>query len=231
MRNLKRQSVASFVSGSSALGVVGVSVSRLLRCFLPRTSFKRPDRLGGGRITAAQLNTTGGDIVLGAEGNEVTVLRAQRHSPSKCQVAFMQTQCHSYPFQITVSHRIVVEASDGHLETMTVEKWFLRDPKPRIYDGRQLHEVVRVWIDELATEIVEVTFAEDAAVLAWVLPKRACSSRPPLRANIAVACRGARLRPRDIRVSEGDLGLGIDRTFLCARHKPEFSKKQRSLSA
>merc|ERR1712107_556234 len=72
-----------------------------------------------------------------------------------------------------------------------------------IYNGStEPLKVVSAELRSEKVEIVEVTFQDDSPVLAWVLPKRARagSARPPLRENSCVACLGARLRPKDVRI-------------------------------
>ena len=69
----------------------------------------------------------------------------------------------------------------------------------------------RTWCE--TTDVVEVKFAEDARVLAWVLPKRPPrSGRPPLREEAAVCCLGARLSVDDNLAA----ALTESATFLCA---------------
>mmetsp|Transcript_99415 Transcript_99415/g.281509 ORF Transcript_99415/g.281509 Transcript_99415/m.281509 type:complete len:141 (-) Transcript_99415:131-553(-) len=71
------------------------------------------------------------------------------------------------------------------------------EPHVHIYDGQSFRRVLGCELCVETTEVIEVTFDGDAPVLAWVLPKRSRSVRPPLRDEAAVCCLGSRLRPGD----------------------------------
>lgn len=197
----------SLVSVGSALGR-GASLaswasaparSTTPRCFLPRTSFLRPPRYGGKRITASELSPRipGFDIVLGLDGAEVRVLRVLRHPAVERDLVHLAVESNPYPFQLTHNHRLLVEGPNGDLVAVTAGELLAHGRCSRIYDGRRFKNVVATREREV-TEVVEVTFMDDACVLAWVLPRRAARAcRPQLRDGAAVACLGARLRVED----------------------------------
>lgn len=174
-------------------------------CFLPRTSFRS---MSGGRITAAELNKD--RVVLGLFGKEVQILRSIRHQPPvEVDMIHVVTEAHSYPFQVSRQHRIPSVRPNNELAVVQAcdlkQGWYLFDAVgvPR--------RVVDVKNDLQTTELVEVTFAEDAIVPTWVLPKNAkAAGRPPLLDCAGVCCFGARLGLDD----DLSMSLCILHTFL-----------------
>jgi len=178
------------------------------RCFLPRTTFKLSN---GGRITAAELRSEGGDIVMGLNGVRVRVLTTTRLPPVAQDIVHMFIEGNPYPFQVTSLHRIDVESSDGNFVAQAADLMRLQDVSVPTGDGYR--GVARAELFRETTEVVEIKFELDARVLAWVLPKRPPrSGRPPLRQEAAVCCLGARLSVDD------NLAVALceSATFLCA---------------
>lgn len=178
------------------------------RCFLPRTSFKLSN---GGRITAAELRSEGGDIVMGPNGVLVRVLTTTRLPPVEQDIVHMFIEGNSYPFQVTSLHRIDVESSDGNFVAQAADVLRLQDVS--VLSGDGYRRVARAQLARETTEVVDIKFELDARVLAWVLPKRPPrAGRPPLREEAAVCCLGARLSVDDNMA----LALSVSGTFLCA---------------
>lgn len=185
-------------------------------CFVPRTSFLRPLRLGGGRITAAELRKHGGDIVLGLHGAEVRVLGATRHEPPvERDVVNLYTVSNPYPFQVTSDHRLLVEGPNQSFVTVTAGS-LVGSQGRRIYDGSGFKDLLDAKLQTETMSVIEVTFVEDACVLAWVLPKNTPKKgRPALQESTAVCCRGSRLRLKDGPPQSIDhFGLITSRTFV-----------------
>lgn len=156
-------------------------------CFPPRASFRER---GGARVTAAGL--TKGRVILGPCGKEVLVLRSIRHQPVEVDMIHIKMETHSYPFQVSRQHRIPAIRPDNKLAVVQAGDlalgWHLFDA------AGVIRQVVDVKAVRETTEVVELTFAEDAIVLMWVLPKNAkTASRPPLRDSAGVWCFGAGL--------------------------------------
>lgn len=171
-------------------------------CFLPRTSFRHASR---GRITAAELKK--GSVVLGRLHEEISILRSIRHQPPvEVDMIHVVTEAHSYPFQVSGQHRVPSVRPNNEFSIVQAcdlkEGWCL-------FDGEGvLSKVVSVKNVLQITELVEVTFAEDAIVPTWVLPKNAkAAGRPPLRDCAGVCCCGTRLGFDDL------FSLGIYNTF------------------
>lgn len=186
------------------------------RCFLPRTTFLKPC---GARISAAELRSSGGDVLMGPHGQQVSVLRSIRHQPPvERDVVCIFTVLQHYPFQVTASHRLLVEGPAGSTQPVSADSLLNRRGPIHIFDGSGFQTVIQVRLARQVTEVVEVTFVEDAAVLAWILPKRATSTRrPQLQNRAAVACLGTRLRVNDFRLDLDDFGLGELRGVLTGR--------------
>lgn len=168
-------------------------------CFLPRTSFKRPS---GGRITAAEFRKSGGDVVLGLDGKEVRVCRSIRRQPKMdWDVIKVFLNGATYPFQATADHRIVVDELGNVVKARTL---LTHSSGPRhIFNGLSWRVVERAEIERMTTEVVEVTFEDDATVLAWVLPRNASVQ---LDDAAGVACRGKRLTLADTSLVENFWG-------------------------
>lgn len=214
----------SFCCGSSISSVTGRDQTSIRsqasapasyikhRCFLSRTSFRTPQ---GSRITAAQLRTKGGDIVLGPHGEEVHVLRTKRHQPPiERDVVYMYVEIRegegsTYPFRVTADHRLVISRqSDGPLMTEAARILVTGAGPFYVMSGsEEMLKVLKAELHQEKAEIVEVTFKDDLPVIAWVLPKHAPRGRPCLLSNAGVACCGARLRP-------GDVGFEVRKTFI-----------------
>lgn len=145
---------------------------------------------------------------MGLNGDEVHVLRTVRHQPVERDVVQLTIAGHLYPYEITSNHRIVVEGTDGGFATWTAESLAASAARPRVFDGRNFRDLINATTSRQFTEVVEVVFANDAIVPAWILPRRASSAgRAHLRDDAAVCCRGARLRVEDFLIPPEDCGL------------------------
>lgn len=179
--------------------------------------------MGGGRVTAAGLRCAGGDVVLGLNDAEVMVLRTVRHQDGiERDIVHLSIEGIPYSFQVTSNHRLIVGSADGSPVIVTAGS-LLSTPRP-VFDGRGFRRVEEVRLQRSVTEVVEITFDQDAVVLAWLLPKRASSAgRASLRSDAAVACLGARLRVKDFPINLDDFDLEQYRPCL-HRHQLHRSR-------
>lgn len=183
-------SLASWVSAPARLGAP--------RCFLPRTCFSLA---GGGHITAAQLRSCGGDVVLSPDGSEVTVQQSTKQLAMERDLIQFQMEGSDHPFIVTSDHRIKMALDDG-MPTIEEASSLLavrEGGDMRVFHGLESRRVVSILPVRKRTEVVEVTFSDDKTVLAWLPPSRRPRSNqaPSLGRRNAVACRGAPMETRD----------------------------------
>jgi len=185
------------------------------QCFLPRTRFLRPN---GKHVTAAELLRNGGDVVLGPQGC-VTVTSAMKHPAENRRLVSIYTE-EDGNLTVTADHRVMVEGSDGEQQKMPVGQLELLPPasRPRIFDGSKFRVIRCIEIMWKSTSVVEVAFADDAIVMAWMLPARRphqCTKRT-LKPNAAIACGGG---------PNKECALEVQNTFLhCPRHENVFPR-------
>jgi len=203
------ESVSSWVSAPACLTQA--------HCFLPRTSFLKPLRFGGGRITASELKVRGGDVVIGLDGAEVLTLGVVRHEPAVDRdIVHIYTDSNPYPFQVTADHRLLVEDERQHRSVVAARDLMNSNRQYKLLNSTCAKKILDVTMTSEATIVIEVTFSQDACVLAWILPKQSGKmGRPPLHRSAATCCFGSRLRlatctPHCFR----HFGVDVNRTFL-----------------
>lgn len=175
-------------------------------CFVGRTAFSKPQ---GGFITASEFKTAGGDRVLGPQDAEVVTLRAIRHpAVERDFVSILCSGC-PYPFRVTSGHRLrVVERGEFvDMTALELKRAFDGGSDVHIWGAAQEITIREMHVEKKSEVVVEVTFDEDAVVLAWLLPKVLRRGRPELTADAAVAVLGSRLCPGDFRIEESRNGL------------------------
>ncbi|CAK0906808.1 unnamed protein product [Prorocentrum cordatum] len=151
------------------------------------------------------------------------VSAAQKHPNVERDIVYLKTEPNSYPFQVTKDHPLLVEGPSGDLVDVTAQD--LLQDRRRIYDGTRFRRVTEAFERREATEVIEVTFLDDAAVLAWVLPKRPVHARPQLLDGAAVVCLGAPPQRTD--------AVFVHNTFLRTRGSADRDRQssRRSRSA
>mmetsp|Transcript_98005 Transcript_98005/g.193989 ORF Transcript_98005/g.193989 Transcript_98005/m.193989 type:complete len:395 (-) Transcript_98005:267-1451(-) len=189
------------------------------RCFLPRTRFRCP---GKEEISAAQLRSCGGDVVLGPDGKQVRVQTSLRLPAQERDLVHFKLEGAEHAFTVTSDHCLKMEGPRG--DQIAEEARALvsvhNATRKRIFDGQQFRTVVSAELLQKSTAVVEVTFLDDATVLAWLPPGRRPRSRETRAHNqrVAVACRGAPAQTNDLMLG---VGVGIQNTFLGdASNKP-----------
>lgn len=153
-------------------------------------------------VTAQELKIAGGDVLLGPDNQQVTVVKAVKHGKATRQFVSITTPYHTRPFEITADHRLVVEGSGGCLEQMVASDFasMAQEIRPRLLCGAGLSMATVKVVEEKECEVVAITFAQDETVMAWLLAEK----RPPkghgpsFSGDRAVVCYGENLLRRDL---------------------------------
>lgn len=140
------------------------SAGRGPRCFPPGTVFQRK---GGALITASQLRRHGGDVLMGPDSSTVRVLRAKTHQKEPRWFTTVETG--ESKLEVTSDHRLLVCSGPGG-ECRNAEAGRLQSLHVRT--GTHVALVENVSHDLRESEVVEVTFEDDAPVLAWTRTAR-----------------------------------------------------------
>lgn len=149
------------------------------RCFLPSTVFKQVngDGLDGEFITASDLRSDGGEILLGPGGSQVRVIRTKRHGAE--QRCFLKIHTSQSMLEVTHDHRVVAEGPGGSQTIMALSM------TPHILTGAGPQPVQRFELHHRSSEVMEPIFEDDAAVLVWTRSGRR-STRTELQQAFAV---------------------------------------------
>lgn len=125
---------------SLASAPVGLSVPR---CFLPRTRFRQPEHLGGGHITAAELHSCGGDVVLGPLAREVRVEKSVRHERVERDLIKFHMAEAETAFTVTADHRLKLEGPVGVPVVEEARALVQHAGSHRVFDGHCFRTVVK----------------------------------------------------------------------------------------
>lgn len=198
------------------------------RCLLPCTRFLRSNCPAqadetcstGQTVSAGRLRALGGDELLGPDGKVAKTIRATRLPAQDRDIVRLQFSNGS--FSVTADHHVFVEAegTEGFDAVPAGEVLGRAYRLPRILTGAGLQPLIKVDFSTQKTELIEVVFADDAAVLAWVPPSR-CRGRGghgarsrTLSPRTAVVCRGSLPTAEDLVCERG---MVVQKGFLDER--------------
>lgn len=136
------------------------AASHVKACFPSSTVFQREDDT---KVSAAELRGNGGDVLVGPDGTRVRSSLAVTHSGQKRDMVRVRTE--SGMLLVTDDHRLIIEDAQGEKVYMVAH-----DILPGQGQGHQ--RVTSVDHFSEIMDFVQVTFENDASVLAWSPEKR-----------------------------------------------------------
>jgi len=194
------------------------------RCFLPSTHFQGLDGIA---VTAARLKHGGGDVIVGAGGEGVRVLRSTKLQAQERDIVQLTVSADGvqHRFSVTADHPLATDA-DG--KNLIEAREFLSTSSESpllVLTGHGMQPVVEAMLVKECTQVVEVVFESSAVVLAWVARRRwrRGSAPPP---HVRVACGGAEPTSSD---RQQEAGVAIRRGFFDERRQKAYHQ-HRSLS-
>merc|ERR1719296_116658 len=141
------------------------------RCFLPNTHFQGLDGIA---VTAARLKHGGGDVIVGAGGEGVRVLRSTKLQAQERDIVKLTVFADGmhHRFSVTAGHPVATDA-DGQnmIEARELLSTFSESPLP-VLTGCGVQPVLEAMLVKECTQVVEVVFENNAVVLAWAASRR-----------------------------------------------------------
>lgn len=208
--------VSSIVPGGSSICSEATLVSCPARithdhCFLPQTVFLRSN---GDRVCAEHLRKDGGDILIGPDGEHVTVLRVEKLPQENRDLVSLTVDTSEGCFQmkVTADHLVMAKGPTG-TPVAVIARDLVHERRP-VFSGQCFQALVSAEMQpNITTKVVKVTLGTpEQCVLAWLLPE---GRRRPriLSANASFCCRGSADTHED--VAKRFLGICVvENTFL-----------------
>lgn len=192
------------------------------RCFRPETAFQRPD---GTYVRAASL---GIGMKLLSPGTYASVGKVTKYKPNPKPLHFVTLRTSASKFCATSDHRILVQDLEGGPVPVELGGLLCFDEHvelPLVYNGAEFLPILDIKESfEEKVAVVEVSFeSDDAAVLAWHLPKHKPRS---ICGGAAIACLGQNRNSAD---SLDLAGFVATNTFIDEHHRPPSSSRSRSV--
>lgn len=195
---------SSVVSLRTISWVSAPAVIAHVHCFLPRTIFRRRLADGLTLIRAAELSTNGNIELQGPDDTWVAVQHVRRHPPQERDFVRVQVGAHS--FISTAEHRLCSEDNLGQRQFVEAGRLVAGN---MILGGDGLASVTATDAFTATAQVIEVSFDDDVAVLAWTLPQHGRNKPASMSESGAVAVMGCRHEAGDLH-----LGWSIQHTFL-----------------